>query len=260
MSGSFSRGSGSSTGRPARSSGTIPARARSKMIMPMSADKDIVTEGGSEYVGDIYIDLATRWVRKATLDEFVVTETRLPATGRARPRGRQGPEDPGLHGPPPADADGQQGRVREIRRGRPARGEGAAPGGSVGVSSRRRRSAGEARRASAPLERSSSAVRNPQSAPAANMPAARAVAMSMDVSPTNAQAAGARPSSAAMARAGAGSGLSGTPGRAPRTMSKRWRGGAPRPSASRERLGLLERTAVLTPRRVSSARSSGMPA
>ena len=52
-----------------------------KMIMPMGADKEIVTEGGSEYLGDLYIDLATRWVRKVTLDEFVVTETRLPATG-----------------------------------------------------------------------------------------------------------------------------------------------------------------------------------
>ncbi len=52
-----------------------------KMIVPMSPDKNIVTEGGSEYVGDIYIDLATRWVRKATLDEHVVTETQLPAMG-----------------------------------------------------------------------------------------------------------------------------------------------------------------------------------
>ena len=54
-----------------------------KMIMPMAAGKDIVTEGGSEYIGDIYIDLATRWVRKVTLDEFVVTETKLPAMGPA---------------------------------------------------------------------------------------------------------------------------------------------------------------------------------
>ena len=53
-----------------------------KMIMPMTADKDIVTVGGSEYLGDIYIDLATRWVRKVTLDEFVITETRLPAMGQ----------------------------------------------------------------------------------------------------------------------------------------------------------------------------------
>jgi len=53
-----------------------------KMIMPMTADKDIVTVGGSEYLGDIYIDLATRWVRKVTLDEFVVTETRLPSMGQ----------------------------------------------------------------------------------------------------------------------------------------------------------------------------------
>ena len=54
-----------------------------KMIMPFGADKEIVTEGGSEYLGDLYIDLATRWVRKVTLDEFVVTETRLPAMGAA---------------------------------------------------------------------------------------------------------------------------------------------------------------------------------
>jgi len=53
-----------------------------KMIMPMTAEKDIVTVGGSEYLGDIYIDLATRWVRKVTLDEFVVTETRLPSMGQ----------------------------------------------------------------------------------------------------------------------------------------------------------------------------------
>lgn len=56
-----------------------------KMIMPMTADKDIVTVGGSEYIGDIYIDLATRWVRKVTLDEFIVTETRLPGIGPAAP-------------------------------------------------------------------------------------------------------------------------------------------------------------------------------
>ena len=53
-----------------------------KMIMPLSADKDIVTVGGSEYLGDIHIDLATRWVRKVILDEFVGTETRLPAMGQ----------------------------------------------------------------------------------------------------------------------------------------------------------------------------------
>ncbi len=52
-----------------------------KMIMPMGAEKEIVTEGGSEYLGDLYIDLTTRWVRKVTLDEFVVTETSLPAVG-----------------------------------------------------------------------------------------------------------------------------------------------------------------------------------
>jgi hypothetical protein len=46
-----------------------------KMIMALSKDQEVVTKGGSEYKGDIYIDLETGWVRKVTLDEFVVTET-----------------------------------------------------------------------------------------------------------------------------------------------------------------------------------------
>jgi len=50
-----------------------------KMIMPWADGQDIVTEGGSQYVGEIYIDLATRWVRKVTMDEHVVTETQMPA-------------------------------------------------------------------------------------------------------------------------------------------------------------------------------------
>lgn len=54
-----------------------------KMIMPMGPNMDVVTDGGSEYIGDIYIDLETRWVRKITLDEFVVSETLVPMAGEA---------------------------------------------------------------------------------------------------------------------------------------------------------------------------------
>jgi hypothetical protein len=49
-----------------------------KMIIPIAAGEDSVSEGGSQYKGDIYVDLATRWVRKATLDEYLVTETSIP--------------------------------------------------------------------------------------------------------------------------------------------------------------------------------------
>jgi len=49
-----------------------------RMVIPLGSDKDMETVGGSQYTGDLYIDLATRWVRKVTMDEFVVTETRLP--------------------------------------------------------------------------------------------------------------------------------------------------------------------------------------
>ncbi|MCJ7586355.1 MAG: hypothetical protein MUQ00_00390 [Candidatus Aminicenantes bacterium] len=62
-----------------------------RMIMPLGADRDMVTEGGSEYLGDIYIDLETRWVRKITLDEFVVTETRMPGPGGAAGQGAKIP-------------------------------------------------------------------------------------------------------------------------------------------------------------------------
>jgi hypothetical protein len=61
-----------------------------KMIVPMGPDREVVTEGGSEYIGDLYVDLATRWVRKVTLDEFVVTETRVPAMGQAAGGAGQG--------------------------------------------------------------------------------------------------------------------------------------------------------------------------
>jgi len=37
--------------------------------------EDVVMEGGSEYTGDVYIDLASGWVRKVTLNESVVTQT-----------------------------------------------------------------------------------------------------------------------------------------------------------------------------------------
>jgi hypothetical protein len=49
-----------------------------KMIMRLDGDQESVTEGCSQYKGDIYIDLKTCWVRKASLDEFVVTETTVP--------------------------------------------------------------------------------------------------------------------------------------------------------------------------------------
>jgi hypothetical protein len=38
-------------------------------------NEDVMMEGGSEYTGDIYIDLASGWVRKVTLNESVVTQT-----------------------------------------------------------------------------------------------------------------------------------------------------------------------------------------
>lgn len=49
-----------------------------KMIMRPMPNMEIQTVGSSHYKGDIYKNLATNWVQKVTLTEFVVSETILP--------------------------------------------------------------------------------------------------------------------------------------------------------------------------------------
>jgi len=49
-----------------------------QMIVNPTPNMEIRTKGSSHYMGDIHIDLATNWVQKATLAEFVVTEVTLP--------------------------------------------------------------------------------------------------------------------------------------------------------------------------------------
>jgi hypothetical protein len=46
-----------------------------RMTIALDKELDAMIEGGSEYKGDIYIDLETGWVRKAILDEFIVAQT-----------------------------------------------------------------------------------------------------------------------------------------------------------------------------------------
>ena len=49
-----------------------------QMIINPIPNMEVRTVGSSHYKGDLYIDLATRWVRKMTMDELVVTETSVP--------------------------------------------------------------------------------------------------------------------------------------------------------------------------------------
>jgi hypothetical protein len=49
-----------------------------KMTIKPMPDMEVRTVGSSHYKGDIYIDLATNWVKKVIMDEFVVAETTLP--------------------------------------------------------------------------------------------------------------------------------------------------------------------------------------
>ncbi|MBN1391248.1 MAG: hypothetical protein JW947_00420 [Sedimentisphaerales bacterium] len=50
-----------------------------KMIMNPRTDMEARAVGSSHYKGDIYIDLATKWVKKVTFDELVITESNMPA-------------------------------------------------------------------------------------------------------------------------------------------------------------------------------------
>ena len=49
-----------------------------QMLMKPMENMEIRSVGSSHYQGDLYIDLASRWVRKATMYELVVTEITLP--------------------------------------------------------------------------------------------------------------------------------------------------------------------------------------
>ena len=46
-------------------------------VTPMP-NMEVRTVGSSHYKGDIHVDLATRWVRKATMNEWVVAQTTVP--------------------------------------------------------------------------------------------------------------------------------------------------------------------------------------
>ncbi len=48
------------------------------MLMKPMPQLNIRTVGSSHYFGDIYKDLASGWVQKATMTEIVVSETTLP--------------------------------------------------------------------------------------------------------------------------------------------------------------------------------------
>ena len=49
-----------------------------QMVVTPAPNMEIRSVGSSHYQGDIYIDLASRWVRKATSHELIVSETTLP--------------------------------------------------------------------------------------------------------------------------------------------------------------------------------------
>lgn len=51
-----------------------------QMIVNPVPDMEILAKGSSHYMGDIYIDLVTNWVMKATMVEFIVNEMTIPTS------------------------------------------------------------------------------------------------------------------------------------------------------------------------------------
>jgi hypothetical protein len=49
-----------------------------QMVINPIPNMEVRTVGSSHYKGDLFIDLATRWVHKVTMDELVVSETSVP--------------------------------------------------------------------------------------------------------------------------------------------------------------------------------------
>jgi len=49
-----------------------------QMLVKPMPNMEVRAVGASHYKGDLYIDLATRWVRKVTMDELVVAESTVP--------------------------------------------------------------------------------------------------------------------------------------------------------------------------------------
>jgi len=62
-------------GAPCALVGYDAGDSKVKMVIPDPSGKESVTEGVDQYKGDIYVNLVTLGVRKATLDEHMVQET-----------------------------------------------------------------------------------------------------------------------------------------------------------------------------------------
>jgi hypothetical protein len=52
------------------------------MIMNPMPNVKVTSKGSSHYWGDIYKDLATGWIQKASLHEMVVSETNVPSMSK----------------------------------------------------------------------------------------------------------------------------------------------------------------------------------
>ena len=73
------KGLGLVDGAPCAIVGYDSGESSFQMLMEPMPNMEARTVGSSHYSGDIHIDLASRWARKVTMSELVVSETTVPA-------------------------------------------------------------------------------------------------------------------------------------------------------------------------------------
>jgi hypothetical protein len=59
-------------------------QSKLRFVVPIPPNKEGITNGLSLYKGDIYVDLASRWVRRATLDEYMTQRTAVTGENAAK--------------------------------------------------------------------------------------------------------------------------------------------------------------------------------
>jgi hypothetical protein len=72
------KGTGEVQGQPCAIVGYDSGESSLLMVLTPMPQVKVETRGGSRYWGDMFIDLSSQWVRKATLTEIVVSETVVP--------------------------------------------------------------------------------------------------------------------------------------------------------------------------------------
>ena len=79
------KGLGLAGGRPCAIVGYDSGNSSFLMIMKPAPTVEVRTVGGSHYKGDLFVDLESEWIQRATLTEMVISETTVPGVANKIP-------------------------------------------------------------------------------------------------------------------------------------------------------------------------------